>query len=91
MPEKPISNSLPSSASVDVPRDGLSEESPWYCTVCGGEFGSNPRVRKWFCGAVRPSEFPKVTLCWVCARLAASVALEAAEMRGMCDHDADQS
>jgi hypothetical protein len=55
--------------------------SPFLCTVCGGEFGPNPRVTRWLSGTVPAREFPKVCLCWVCARLNASVAKEALEMR----------
>jgi len=55
-------------------------EAPFVCTVCGADFGVNPRLARWLTGKVSAREFRKVCLCWVCARLQATVAAEAAEM-----------
>jgi len=59
----------------------MTESEPTFtCTVCGGPFGINPRVERWFTGNIPVREFRKVCLCWVCARLTASVAAESAQM-----------
>lgn len=65
----------------------MPEDLPFNCTVCGAPFGLNPRLRLWLTGNVPASEFPKVPVCWVCARLRASVDLDAARDHAWMEKD----
>lgn len=55
------------------------------CSVCGDVVGPNPRLEQWLCRrrgnipAVR--QYRRALLCWVCARLEASVEEETQEVR----------